>query len=319
MATATTASRVLLVGDVNPDLVLHGDVVPRFGQAEQLLDEAALVIGGSAGITAHAFARLGRAVSVVAAVGTDHLGDVVLDALTSAGVGTQTVVRRAGVPTGLSVVLSRGFDRAILTLPGTIPTLTADEVEAAIDATPDLRHVHVSALFLQPALAAQLPRVLAAAHARGVTTSLDTNDDPLGTWLGLDDLLPHVDVLLPNRSEVLALARQSDPHRAAARLAAAGPLVVVKDGADGAFATTPDGQLTTAPGHPRTPVDATGAGDTFDAAFLDSWLAQHPLARCLHRAVQAGALSVSAVGGTAGQPTRDDLDDLATAGMAHEH
>ena len=66
-------SRVLVVGDANPDLVLTGDVVPRFGQVEQLLDSATLTIGGSAGITAHALARLGRPVSLVAAVGTDLL------------------------------------------------------------------------------------------------------------------------------------------------------------------------------------------------------------------------------------------------------
>ena len=67
------AAQVLVVGDANPDLVLRGDVVPRFGQAEQLLDDASLVIGGSAAITAHGLARLGRPVSLLAAVGDDAL------------------------------------------------------------------------------------------------------------------------------------------------------------------------------------------------------------------------------------------------------
>ena len=318
MPTAT-ASRVLLVGDVNPDLVLRGDVVPRFGQAEQLLDEASLVIGGSAGITAHGFARLDRLVSVVAAVGADQLGTLVLDALTAAGVDTDYVLRRADIPTGMTVVLSRAADRAILTLPGAIPTLTAADALTAIETIPPLCHVHVSALFLQPTFAAALPRVLAAAHARGLTTSLDTNYDPTGGWLGVDDLLPHLDVLLPNRAEALALARQDDVQQAAAALAAAGPLVVVKDGAAGAFAVTSDGRFATVAGRPATPLDTTGAGDTFNAALLDSWLANLALEDCLRRAVLAGALSVAAVGGTAGQPTRQDLDHLLTAGRAHDH
>ena len=65
---------LLVVGDANPDLILRGDVVPRFGQAEQLLDDADLVLGGSAAITAHGLARLGRPVSLVAAIGADAFG-----------------------------------------------------------------------------------------------------------------------------------------------------------------------------------------------------------------------------------------------------
>jgi ribokinase len=310
--------RVLVVGDANPDLVLRGDVVPRFGQAEQLLDDADLVIGGSAAITAHAFARLGRPVSLSAAIGTDDFGAFMRTALSAAGVDVTPLLTRPDVPTGLSVILSRGDDRAILTLPGTIPTLTAADVHTALAALrpSGLRHVHVSSFFLQPTLAADLPALLAAAHDAGLTTSLDTNDDPAGTWRGLTAVLPHVDVLLPNRAEALSLASHADPHHpaaadarhAAAALAAAGPLVVVKDGADGAFAVTPTGDRLSAPGIAAAVVDTTGAGDTFNAAFLDTWLDGHPLPACLRRAVRAGARSVATPGGTAGQPTAADLE-----------
>src|SRR5215470_9171173 len=119
-------SPVLVVGDANPDLVLRGDVVPRFGQAEQLLAGADLLIGGSAAITAHGFARLGRPTALVAAVGSDALARPVLDGLAAAGVRLDHIVVRTDQPTGLTVVLSRSADRAILTHPGAIPTLTAD-------------------------------------------------------------------------------------------------------------------------------------------------------------------------------------------------
>jgi sugar/nucleoside kinase (ribokinase family) len=306
---------VLVVGDANPDLVLRGDVVPRFGQAEQLLDDADLVIGGSAAITAHAFARLGRPVSLSAALGADDFGTFMRTALSAAGVDVDPLLVRPDVPTGLSVILSRGDDRAILTRPGTIPTLTAADVRAALAAlrpgelrSGGLRHLHVSSFFLQPALAADLPALLAAAHDAGLTTSLDTNDDPAGSWHGLTAVLPHVDVLLPNRAEAVALAGEPDPHEAATVLASAGPLVVVKDGGDGAFAITPSGAHLSAPGEPAQVVDTTGAGDTFNAAFLDTWLEGRPLPACLRRAVRAGALSVATPGGTAGQPTAADLE-----------
>jgi sugar/nucleoside kinase (ribokinase family) len=207
------------------------------------------------------------------------------------------------------VVLSDRDDRAILTLPGAIPTLTAAEVRNAIDGAEQrgVRHVHVASLFLQPTLASELPDLLAHARRRGLTTSLDTNDDPNGRWSGVHALLPHLDVFLPNRAEVLAIHRDDDPRRAACELARTGPMVVVKDGAEGAFAATPTGELVATAGRPKKAVDTTGAGDTFDAAFLDGWLDQLPLAECLDRAALAGSFAVSALGGTAGQPHRDDL------------
>ena len=94
-----------------------GDVVPRFGQAEQLLDAAAMVIGGSAGITAHGFARLGRPVGVVAAIGADEFGSAVASALAGGRRRHGVCVTRADQPTGLTVVLSTGPDRAILRCP----------------------------------------------------------------------------------------------------------------------------------------------------------------------------------------------------------
>ena len=302
-------SRVLVVGDLNPDLVLIGDVVPRFGQAEQLLDAAELVIGGSAGIAAHGLARLGRPVSLVAAVGDDLFGVQVCAQLESAGVGVDRVLRRPGVATGLSVVLSAGDDRAILTLPGAIPTLTVDEVLGSLRQLADsgVSHVHVCSLFLQPGLLKEVSSVLLEAHSLGLTTSLDTNGDPAGAWQGVQELLPHLDLVFPNRAEVMALGQHDDPYVAAALLAESGPLLVVKNGALGGFAVTPTGERIEVHGEPVTAVDATGAGDSFDAAFLDAWLDDLALAECVRRAVLAGALSVRALGGTAGQATRDDL------------
>jgi sugar/nucleoside kinase (ribokinase family) len=136
---------------------------------------------------------------------------------------------------------------------------------------------------------------------------LDTNGDPAGAWHGVEELLPLLDVLFPNRAEVMALGQHDDPYAAAALLAERGPLVVVKNGALGGFAVTSSGERLEVPGEPVTAVDATGAGDSFDAAFLDAWLDDLALAECVRRAVLAGALSVRALGGTAGQATREDL------------
>lgn len=304
---------VLVVGDLNPDLVLTGDVVPRFGQAEQLLDAADLVVGGSAAITAHGLALLGCRAGLLAGVGDDAFGRIVCDRLAAGGVDVARVLVRHALPTGLTVVLSRGADRSMLTLPGAIDSLTADEVLAAATTmrADGLRHVHVSSFFLQPTLARDLATVLPALRSMGLTTSLDTNADPHERWEGVDALLPHLDVLLPNRAEVVALGHDNDPRRAATTLAAQGPLTVVKDGAHGAFSVDQSGSLVEETGSPVDVVDATGAGDTFDAAYLAAFLDGASSSAALRRAVAAGRLSVGYTGGTAGQPTAAQLaDDL---------
>src|SRR3954470_4119261 len=77
---------VLVVGDANPDLVLRGDVRPRFGQAEQLLTGAELVLGGSAAITAAGCARLGLRTALLSVLGGDVFGALVRQRLTERGV-----------------------------------------------------------------------------------------------------------------------------------------------------------------------------------------------------------------------------------------
>jgi ribokinase len=195
---------VVVLGDANVDLVLRGDVVPRFGQAEQLLDAADLTLGGSGSIVACGLATLGLDVSVVAAVGDDPFGDLTLELLRERGVGVDHVVRRVGVPTGLSVILS-GAERAILTNPGAVATLTADDVPPALLA--QTRHVHAASPYLVTRLRPDLPRLLELARRAGATTSLDTNDDPARRWADLPALLSAADVVLPNDSELLHWAR----------------------------------------------------------------------------------------------------------------
>jgi sugar/nucleoside kinase (ribokinase family) len=84
--------------------------------------------------------------------------------------------------------------------------------------------------------------------------------------------------------------------------------VVVKDGADGALRVDPAGRRLHAPAPVVEPVDTTGAGDTFDAAYVDALLDGRPAEECLARACLAGALATTAHGGTAGQPGREQLE-----------
>jgi sugar/nucleoside kinase (ribokinase family) len=297
---------LLVLGDVNPDLVLSdASLEVAFGQAETLVEGAELTIGGSGAIMACGAARLGLRTALAGLVGDDQFGAFMLEAVAARGVDVGGVAVDPGARTGLTVVLARPGDRAILTFPGAIATMSAERVDAALAAR--ARHVHVSSFYLQNGLVAGLPALLRAVRAGGATTSVDPNWDPSGGWDGgLRDLLSEVDVLMPNAVEACRIGRDDDVERAAHALAQHGPLVAVKLGADGALAVPAGGGSAVRAQPPRglpKPVDAVGAGDAFDAGLLAGLLAGEPLEDALALACACGALSLRAAGGTAGQPT----------------
>ena len=294
---------VLVVGDANPDLLLRGDVRPRFGQAEQLLTAADLVLGGSAAITAAGCARLGLRTALFAAVADDVFGRLVRDELAQRGV-TLLAADGRGAPTGVSVVLSEQDDRGILTLPGTIPALRPGDLTDELLGRAG--HLHVASLYLQPALATGLAGIFARARTSGRTTSLDTNWDPAEKWESIDEILAHTDVFLPNANELRAITGLAETDEAAASLVSRGTTVVMKDGARGARAWWPGGACA-APGRTVYVVDTTGAGDSFNAGFLAARLGGRSIEDAIEWAAVAGSLSTRAAGGTACQATRDEL------------
>jgi sugar/nucleoside kinase (ribokinase family) len=296
-------------------LVLGGDVTPAFGQQEKLVDTISLVVGGSAAITAVAAARLGLGVALVATIGADPAGSFMLDQLTRAGVDVGAVVIRDQAPTGMTVALSRGGDRAILTALGAMTSLTAADVPRAL--LRRARHVHVSSYFLlEDSLGPGLAGLLAAARDAGATTSLDTNWDPSGRWGDerLSATLAQVDVLLPNEAEALRLSGTDSLDAAASTLTAAragtGPRLVVKLGERGVLCVDgPARHRVSLP--PVTPTDTTGAGDCFNAGLIAGLLQGLPLPEAAALGCAAGALSTGAPGGTASAPDRPAAARLA--------
>ena len=303
----THAFDVLVLGDVNPDLILSGgDVVPAFGQAERLVDDARLTLGGSGSIFAAGAARLGLRVAIAGVVGDDVYGRYARDVMDERGVDTRALAVDPEVSTGLSVILSRREDRAILTHLGTIASLGVAGVDPAVLTV--TRHVHVTSFFLQRRLAPDVAELFAAVRARGGTTSLDPNWDPSGGWDGgLSEALAQTDVFLPNGVEASRVAGTDDLDRALDLLTGRAGVVVVKDGERGAVVATRSERHRVAP-LPVQAVDTTGAGDSFDAGFLAGWLGGRPLVDAVRLANACGALSTRALGGTPAQATLEEAD-----------
>ncbi len=296
---------VLVVGDANPDLVLRGgNVEPAFGQAERLVEEGTLTVGGSGAIFASAAAKLGLRVAFCGVVGDDPFGRFMRDELDARGVDTRGLVVDPNRPTGVTVVLSRPGDRAILTALGTIADLNASLVDPELLAS--ARHVHIPSYFLQTGLRGELPELFADAHAAGTTTSVDPNWDPDEEWdSGLLGLLSSTDVFLPNSAEARLITGIDDVDVAAESLAERGGVVAVKFG-DGGGMVTRAGETSRVAGVSVDVVDTTGAGDTFDAGFLAGHLQGWPLERSLALANVCGGLSTRATGGVDAQPTMDE-------------
>jgi sugar/nucleoside kinase (ribokinase family) len=309
---------LLVVGDANPDVVVHGaPEALTFGQAEREVSSATLTLGGSGALVAHAAARLGLRTAFVGLLGEDRAGDLVLQLLSEAGVDVTGVRSDPGLQTAITVVFAQpDGDRAILTAPGTLSTFGPEHVDQALLVRS--RHVHVASTFLQPRLTQALAGLLAIARSAGAVTSLDTNDDPSGQWVfDREDLLGVVDYLLPNAREAAALAfgptaAADDPLSAARNLAAAGPCVVVKCGGEGALSLDQT-QVLRARLTVRAPVlvDTVGAGDAFDAGFVAGLSQGLGLRGALRLAVAVGTLSTRRVGGVDGQPSAAEAARLA--------
>jgi len=295
---------ILVVGELNPDLVLTGDVVPAFGQVEQLLDTATLAIGSSSGIFACAAARLGLKVAFVGMIGNDTFGEYMNSAIRSRGVDTQGLIINKGVQTGISVILAKGVDRAILTFPGSIPLLTYRDID--LNLLSKARHLHLASYFLLDRLRPDIPTLLQQAHLRGLTVSLDTNYDPLEKWDGgIETVLKELDVFLPNQAELLAISKSKEVDCALEIISKSVPLVAVKQGALGGLARSGDTIVQSA-SIPVQVRDTVGAGDSFDAGFLFGYLNHWTIQRSLQLACVCGSLSTRDFGGTTAQATLEE-------------
>jgi sugar/nucleoside kinase (ribokinase family) len=284
---------VAIVGEINPDLIVYG--LPRElpEEREVLASGFTLTLGSSSGILAHNLSLLGSKVSFSSRIGDDVFGEMCCQRLREAGVELEHVVRStSGSSTGITLILPLATTRRILTYPGVMFEMGIEDLD--LDYLATAKHFHLSSLFLHRKLSPDIPWLFREMKRRGLTTSLDTNDDPEGKWQGvLEDVLPSVDILLCTEDELTKLAKV---EAAAEHVSAKVPVLVVKRGARGASAYA-GGRRIDVPSLQVDVTDSVGAGDTFDAGFLHQWVRQVPLETCVAYGNLAGGLSVTRSGG----------------------
>jgi sugar/nucleoside kinase (ribokinase family) len=288
---------VTIAGELNLDLILYGLPEQLPPERELLADRMMLTLGSSSAIVAHNLAALGSPVGFQSRIGDDPLGQIAIERLQQGGVDVSQVRRAPGsITTGLTVILHHEAWRNILTYAGTIAETSWEDLD--LDYLADSRHFHFSSYYLQRGLRPRVGELFQYLKSKGLTISLDTNDDPDDRWEGgLHEVLRYVDVFLPNQREACKAAGDEDLEAAIHKLSGQVPLVVVKLGRKGALAQRGSDRITS-PSQEVVAVDTVGAGDSFDAGFLHEYVRGSDLPTCLGSGNRAGALSTTRPGGT---------------------
>ena len=299
-------SEIVVVGSLNADLVTRLERFPAPGETVAALDFA-VHPGGKGANQAYAAARLGGRVAMLGCVGRDAYGELLMQSLRGVGVDVSPVVRDAGAPTGLALIaLDASGENQIVVVPGANARLTPELVQAH-----EARVAAAAVVLLQ--LEVPLGVVLAAARiARdgGATVILDPAPArPLPA-----SLLECVDFLTPNQSELQTLTGRAvgghaeQAEQAARSLARSGRMrLIVKMGDAGALLVEADEQAFW-PALRVEAVDATGAGDAFNAALAVALAEGRPLPDAGRLATAAGALCVTRTGAQPSMPTRQEVE-----------
>ena len=283
---------VLSIGRIYCDLIFTGlGSLPGLGR-EVFAQDMKMAAGGGAFIAAAHMAHAGREVALVARLGIDALSAGIEPELRASGADLQFLEKSPGAGPQVTVASVIGNDRAFLSrragsaLPDTLDAALAWEAAG---------HLHIA----EYATLHEIPDLVSRAKARGLTVSLDPSWDE--TLIYEADLLERcsgVDIFLPNMEEATAITRENDPVAAVEMLAEAFPVVALKAGGDGAWLKS-RGQVLHRRAEAVPVVDTTGAGDAFNAGFIDAWLSGENEQACLAAGIHYGSLAVQAAGGSA--------------------
>jgi sugar/nucleoside kinase (ribokinase family) len=304
--------RVAIVGELNVDLILEQiNDLPAL-EKERIAEGMTFTMGSSSAILAANAGALGVSAGFIGRIGNDPFGRYMRDNLARRGVATEHILETPDTATGLTAIFTFQEERGMLTYPGAMNALTIDDIPW--NYLDDLQHLHLSSYYMQPGIREDCPTLFRRAQELGLTTSFDTNWDPAEKW-GADvlEVLEYVDVFLPNDREACLISGKSDLDEALAFLTNYAGTVVATCGAEGVRARRADTTFSL-PAVPVTPVDAIGAGDSFNAGFLKQFVQGQPLEQCLRYGMLTGAFSTLASGGISAY---DDME--AFERFAREH
>ena len=228
---------VIVVGELNVDLILNKiDSFPEMGK-EKIAKDMTLTLGSSSAIFASNLSSLGAKVAFLGKIGNDSFGELVIKSLSDKNVNTDLIIRDKISNTGATIVLNYDEDRAMVTYPGAMNNLDISDISD--EALSQARHLHFSSYYLQPGIRNDVGLLFEKAKQLGLTTSFDMQWDPDEKWdLNYKEVLPNVDIFLPNEQELLNLTKKDDLNAALDEISQYVNSVAVKMGNKGSLLYT---------------------------------------------------------------------------------
>ena len=304
---------IVIFGSINMDLVARVQRIARPGETV-LSRRADSFFGGKGANQAVAAARVSRGgvaqVAMAGAIGNDPFGMACLKNLEENGVGV-SAIRVTDEPTGCAfIAVDETGENAITVASGANMALRSADLPDSL-----LSKASVLVLQMEVPIADNL-EVAARARRAGVKVVWNFAPVPaIKERSAMAELLAVTDVLVVNEHEALAIAdivgEPSGDHYLKAGSAISrlfGPACIVTAGSRGAYAIAPDGTQTHAMARPITPVDTTGAGDTFVGVLANGLAEGLEIGRAMELACAAASLSCLTAGAQAGMPQREALE-----------
>lgn len=297
---------VICSGNIVYDTLVHPVDQTQWGTTTPV-DTIEWHIGGNGANTSVTLAALGVPVRLLGAVGRDDQGRFAIGVLRDSGVDTSAVCE-VETPTAATVVLVNSTGaRKFLHRMGASKEAFRAPIEFTMPLIDAITHYHLASIFMLPKLRPAAAATLERAHNAGLTTSLDTNWDPQGVWMGdLGACLPHLDTIFINEDEARMVTGSSDAAIAARILLDRGVgTAVMKLGARGCAIYTAATEVH-CPAFDVEAKDTTGAGDCFVAGYLAASL--YGIADSGRFANAVAAWSVQSVGAGAGVRSFEDVE-----------
>lgn len=301
---------VLVVGELNVDIILDKiQGFPEIGK-EILSKHLNITLGSSSAIFASNVSALGATVAFLGKIGKDTFSSLIKESLESKKVDTQHVISSEKYKTGLTMVMNYDMDRANITFPGAMEHLYEQEITD--DVLKKAKHLHLSSIFLQTGLLKDVVKLFSRAKKLGLTTSMDPQWDPSEQWdMNLTELLPYIDIFLPNATEFKFMTGCGDVPSGLEKVKSYSNTIVIKDGENGAHLWN-SGKMVTMPAFLNTNVvDCIGAGDSFDAGFINAFLSGKDLEQCLEIGNMIGAINTTSSGGTSAFKSIPHIKEIA--------
>lgn len=291
--------KVYAIGNLTLDIVVsHVPDLPKWG-TEALVQNLLFRTAGNLGNFCLALGQMGVYPVVIANVGQDPQGTLILSDLRDAGLDTQAIKVEKNSRTSVSIALVKDDgERLFLTFPGQLELITKAFVDRYVGELEDRSLVVLSSLFQQPNLRlGEVVDLAATLKAKGCKVLVDPGWDP-GNWqpetlAGIKRLLPHVDYFLPNFEEAKKIAESDNETQILIFFKRIGTAnLIIKQGPLGCMAWV-DERLHRSRAYATTAIDTTAAGDVFDAAVVYCLCNRIGTARMLDFANAAASLLIS--------------------------